>query len=105
MYGYVRRSGIQPYLMQETSKRTGENEQNGLFKDHRLRRMLRRMPEKDGRQVPCAREHHVQFCGICEEFPCEKFTEMILWNPGAREQMASLRDEYYRSQREKEAGL
>ena len=53
----------------------------------------------------CAREHHVQFCGICEEFPCEKFTEMIPWNPGAREQMASLRDEYYRSQREKETGL
>ena len=43
----------------------------------------------------CTREHHVQFCGLCPEFPCEKLPELISWNPGITGRMTSLRDEYY----------
>lgn len=25
----------------------------------------------------CAREHKVQFCGLCEEFPCDKLKEWV----------------------------
>ena len=42
----------------------------------------------------CTREHHVQFCGLCAEFPCEKLPSMISWNPNIVEHMTSLRDEY-----------
>lgn len=28
----------------------------------------------------CARNHNVQFCGICEEFPCGQITSIIHWN-------------------------
>ena len=44
----------------------------------------------------CTREHHVQFCGLCPEFPCEKLPEMISWNSSIKEQMAALRDGYRR---------
>ena len=27
----------------------------------------------------CARKHNVQFCGICDEFPCEQLTTIIHW--------------------------
>ena len=42
----------------------------------------------------CTREHHVQFCGLCTEFPCKKLPEMISWNPDIVSKMSSLRDEY-----------
>ena len=42
----------------------------------------------------CTREHHVQFCGLCAEFPCEKLPGMISWNPDIIEKMIALRDEY-----------
>ena len=42
----------------------------------------------------CTREHHAQFCGLCAEFPCEKITEMISWNPDIIRKMTLLRDEY-----------
>ena len=42
----------------------------------------------------CTREHHVQFCGLCAECPCEKLPSMISWNPNIVEHMTSLRDEY-----------
>ena len=42
----------------------------------------------------CTREHHAQFCGLCAEFPCEKITEMISWNPDIIRKMALRRDEY-----------
>lgn len=29
----------------------------------------------------CAREHDVQFCGLCPEFPCKDLTSVIHWNP------------------------
>ena len=42
----------------------------------------------------CTREHQVPFCGLCVEFPCDKLTEMISWNPDIEEQMTALRNEY-----------
>ena len=42
----------------------------------------------------CTREHHVQFCGLCTEFPCERIRELIFWNPEIISRMTSLRDEY-----------
>ena len=44
----------------------------------------------------CTREHRVQFCGLCAEFPCEKLPQMIFWNPGIIEKMTALRDEFRR---------
>ena len=42
----------------------------------------------------CAREHGVQFCGLCAEFPCEKLPTMISWNPNIINHLLALRDEY-----------
>gem|GEM_PF-130090 len=44
----------------------------------------------------CARDHHVQFCGLCAEFPCRKLPSLISWNPNIVEQMTALRNEYRR---------
>ena len=44
----------------------------------------------------CTREHRVQFCGLCAEFPCEKLPQMIFWNHGIIEKMTALRDEFRR---------
>ena len=42
----------------------------------------------------CAREHGVQFCGLCNEFACEKIPHIISWNPDIIEHLSILRDEY-----------
>ena len=44
----------------------------------------------------CARNHQVQFCGLCAEFPCAELPELISWNPDIVEQMTALRNEYRR---------
>ena len=44
----------------------------------------------------CTREHGVQFCGLCAEFPCGKLPALIPWNPDAAEQMQALRNEHER---------
>lgn len=38
----------------------------------------------------CAKEHGVQFCGVCKEFPCAKLTEMIPWNKHVVEYLRSV---------------
>ena len=38
----------------------------------------------------CTKEHGVQFCGLCREFPCDRITEMIHWNPEIIEHMTRL---------------
>ena len=42
----------------------------------------------------CARKHNVQFCGICDEFPCEQLTSVIHWNPDIVEHLKALAREY-----------
>lgn len=38
----------------------------------------------------CAREHNVQFCGLCTEFPCTWLKEKITWNPHAIDNLTKL---------------
>lgn len=42
----------------------------------------------------CAREHGVQFCGLCNEFPCGKLPSMIHWNPNIVEHLSALAKQY-----------
>lgn len=44
----------------------------------------------------CAAEHHVQFCGLCPEFPCDRLPSLISWNPDIVEQMTALKNEHLR---------
>ena len=48
----------------------------------------------------CAREHGVQFCGICGEFPCSDLPSMISWNPDIVEHLTRLREEYINQNRQ-----
>ncbi len=43
----------------------------------------------------CTRQHNVQFCGLCREFPCDKLTEIIHWNPNIIEQQMNLANQYH----------
>ena len=38
----------------------------------------------------CAKEHQVQFCGLCSEFPCSWLSKTITWNPNIVEHQTSL---------------
>lgn len=42
----------------------------------------------------CARQHEVQFCGLCPSFPCERLAKTITWNPQALPNLAALAREY-----------
>lgn len=42
----------------------------------------------------CARNHNVQFCGLCSEFPCDNISKLIYWNSNIIEHMSALRDDY-----------
>ena len=44
----------------------------------------------------CTRDHGVQFCGLCAEFPCANLPSLISWNPDIVEQMTALRNEHGR---------
>lgn len=42
----------------------------------------------------CARNHGVQFCGQCSEFPCAELPKLVPWEPEIVEHMADLKREY-----------
>ena len=42
----------------------------------------------------CARQHKVQFCGICSEFPCDWLVEKVTWNPNIVEDLTNLANIY-----------
>jgi hypothetical protein len=44
----------------------------------------------------CARNHYVQFCGICDEFPCEKLPLIVCWNPNIIEHLYNLAAQYHK---------
>lgn len=44
----------------------------------------------------CVKEHGVQFCVLCEEFPCNRITDLIPWNPDIIAHLTYLKDEYER---------
>ena len=46
----------------------------------------------------CAKERGVQFCGLCDEFPCADLPKKIHWNPNVVEHLAGLA-KAYRSQK------
>lgn len=43
----------------------------------------------------CAREHSVQFCGLCKEFPCDWLVKKIVWRPNMVEELTQLANLYY----------
>ena len=47
----------------------------------------------------CAKEHGVQICCLCSEFPCGRISEMIPWNPEIVSHLTYLKDEYERQNR------
>ena len=44
----------------------------------------------------CCREHHVQFCGLCPEFPCADLPRLVHWNPDIVPQQQNLAEQYRR---------
>ena len=46
----------------------------------------------------CAKQHKVQFCGLCHEFPCDWLIEKVTWNPNIVEDLTNLA-KIYHSQR------
>ena len=42
----------------------------------------------------CAKEHRVQFCGLCDEFPCNDLPKKIHWNPNVVEHLTELAKAY-----------
>jgi hypothetical protein len=41
----------------------------------------------------CARDHGVQFCGLCTEFPCRQLPSLIHWNPDIEKHLSALRSD------------
>ena len=42
----------------------------------------------------CTRQHGVQFCGLCAEFPCDRLGTLIHWNPDFVEQQKRLAEAF-----------
>ena len=38
----------------------------------------------------CTREHNVQFCGLCNEFPCQWFVKKVVWRPNVVQELTEL---------------
>ncbi len=47
----------------------------------------------------CAKEHGVDFCGVCPEFPCADIREMMPWKPDVIEEMRALARRYGQGRR------
>ena len=43
----------------------------------------------------CAREHNVQFCGLCNAFPCEWLVKKVFWRQNVVEELTELADLYH----------
>ena len=48
----------------------------------------------------CTRKHGVQFCGLCEVFPCEWLIKKVTWRPDMVGEMTELA-RIYRERKEK----
>ena len=42
----------------------------------------------------CTREHNVQFCGLCKEFPCEWLILKVVWRQNVVEELTELANLY-----------
>ena len=38
----------------------------------------------------CTREHNVQFCGLCNEFPCQWLVNKVVWRPNVVQELTEL---------------
>lgn len=38
----------------------------------------------------CTREHNVQFCGLCNEFPCQWLVKKVVWRPNVVQELTEL---------------
>lgn len=43
----------------------------------------------------CAKEHHVKFCGLCSDFPCEWLVNKVVWNPDIVSHLTWLAKQYH----------
>ncbi len=43
----------------------------------------------------CAKEHRVQFCGLCKEFPCDWLVPKIVWKPNMVDELTQLANLYH----------
>lgn len=48
----------------------------------------------------CVKKHYVQFCGLCNDFPCDFMLETIVWRPNVVQELTNLADLYRLSVRE-----
>lgn len=53
----------------------------------------------------CAREHGVQFCGLCAEFPCKDLTSIIHWNPNITEHLGRLAEKYREQNKQEDSEI
>jgi ribosomal protein S18 acetylase RimI-like enzyme len=44
----------------------------------------------------CAKNHNVQFCGLCNEFPCKWLIEKVTWNQNIVGDLKKLSEIYYK---------
>jgi len=52
---------------------------------------------KDGCEIcKCCQEHDVQFCGLCNAFPCVCLRNTLTWNQDGIERLEMLAEEYHR---------
>ncbi|MDR1735867.1 MAG: DUF3795 domain-containing protein [Oscillospiraceae bacterium] len=38
----------------------------------------------------CAKKHNVQFCGLCDEFPCDLLVNTVTWNLSIADDLTKL---------------
>ncbi len=48
----------------------------------------------------CTRKQGVQFCGLCEKFPCDDITKIVHWNSDIIKNQTILRDKFKEQQKE-----
>jgi len=44
----------------------------------------------------CDKKHGVQFCGLCDEFPCDWLVRKIVWNPNIVKHLSDLAEDYHK---------
>lgn len=52
---------------------------------------------KESGQCPihkCAREHEVQFCGLCHEFPCKWLVNKVTWKKNLVAELTKLAERF-----------
>ena len=66
-----------------------------LSRLYRVRWTLCGMGQSNGCPIhQCTREHNVQFCGLCKEFPCEWLIQKVVWRKNVVEELTELANLY-----------